>query len=97
MRHHRQRLLEPEALDEVSEGYARQRLEHPIKMELREHRSPRYARKAQLLFQVADDVVDGEVDPFNICRRGRGLAFCADSQDLARTSTPGPVSYGSRP
>ena len=43
------------------------------------------ARSAQpqRLVEMADDVVDGEVDPLDVRHRGRGAGFRASSQDLA--------------
>ena len=78
-----QRLLQAKPLHEIGRRRADERLEHAVEVERREQRDPRQIPQPEWFVEVADDVVDGAVDPLDV-RQGRGRSCSlGDSQDLA--------------
>ena len=60
--------FEAAALGEIGGGFADDRLKDSVKVERGEHRDFREAVEADGLVHMRDDVIDGEVDPFEVCR-----------------------------
>ena len=86
MGHEPQRLFEAKSLHEIGRGRSDEGLEHSVEMERRQHRDPRQFPKPKRFLEMADDVVDGKVDPLDVRRRSGRLRFLGGSQDLSSLS-----------
>ena len=75
MRHRDEGPFEPQPFHELGERLPHQDVEHPVEMERRQPRGARDVREPQRLPEMTNHVVDGEVDPLRVRRRGRAAFF----------------------
>jgi len=85
--HHDERAFKSQPFHELGQRLSHQDLEHTVKVERRQPRGTRNVGEPQRIPEMTHDVIDGEVDPFDVGHRGCGAGFHTCSQDLA--SPPG--------